>query len=387
MTAFSPRPDRRHPAAAVGTALAIALAGGLVCTVVRLPIPWLLGPMLALFAASKLVRAPLRWPGALRNAGMIVVGYSIGMSFTYPLLAEMARQLPTMLLMSVLLLLVCLIFAVILSRLAGISFPTALTGCIPGGLSQMIVLAEETKDTDLTVVSLLQITRLMMIVLCVPLLVFSPLFHPAGAAPDAASGAGAAAAARAAEWSGGLFPNLFAFAAVAVASAWIGQRIKLPTAMMLGPLIGVAAVHLSGFEAPALPYPVLNAAQFLIGGYVGLILKPDSLTRKTLRTLGLAVASGAALIAAAGGLSWLLRRLHPLSPQTSFLSLMPGGLDQMSLIAHEVGGNMTIVAGYQLFRVLFIFLVVSPLLKLYLHRLRSKERRKPEQEPSVAGRA
>lgn len=386
MTAFSPRPDRRHPAAAVGTALAIALAGGLVCTVVRLPIPWLLGPMLALFAASKLVRAPLRWPGALRNAGMIVVGYSIGMSFTYPLLAEMARQLPTMLLMSVLLLLVCLIFAVILSRLAGISFPTALTGCIPGGLSQMIVLAEETKDTDLTVVSLLQITRLMMIVLCVPLLVFSPLFHPAVPAPDAASGAGAAAAARAAEWSG-LFPNLFAFAAVAVASAWIGQRIKLPTAMMLGPLIGVAAVHLSGFEAPALPYPVLNAAQFLIGGYVGLILKPDSLTRKTLRTLGLAVASGAALIAAAGGLSWLLRRLHPLSPQTSFLSLMPGGLDQMSLIAHEVGGNMTIVAGYQLFRVLFIFLVVSPLLKLYLHRLRSKERRKPEQEPSVAGRA
>ncbi|REK67918.1 MAG: AbrB family transcriptional regulator [Cohnella sp.] len=366
--------------------MAIALAGGLVCTIVRLPIPWLLGPMLALFAASKLVRAPLRWPGALRNAGMIVVGYSIGMSFTYPLLAEMARQLPTMLLMSVLLLLVCLIFAVILSRLAGISFPTALTGCIPGGLSQMIVLAEETKDTDLTVVSLLQITRLMMIVLCVPLLVFSPLFHPAGAAPDAASGAGAAAAARAAEWSG-LFPNLFAFAAVAVASAWIGQRIKLPTAMMLGPLIGVAAVHLSGFEAPALPYPVLNAAQFLIGGYVGLLLKPDSLTRKTLRTLGLAVASGAALIAAAGGLSWLLRRLHPLSPQTSFLSLMPGGLDQMSLIAHEVGGNMTIVAGYQLFRVLFIFLVVSPLLKLYLHRLRSKERRKPEQEPSVAGRA
>ena len=363
------------PALRLGIALLVAFAGGLICSLVRLPVPWLLGPMLALLAASKFIRIPLRWSGSLRNAGMIIVGYSIGMSFTYPLLAEMARQLPAMLLMTVLTLLVSVLFAVVLSRMGGLTFPTALTGCIPGGLSQMIVLAEEMDNADLTAVSLLQVTRLMMIVICVPLLAFSPLFH--FGAGSAGPGALEEAAADVATWSG-MFPNIFVFAVVAVISAWGGQKIKLPTAMMLGPVIGVAALHLSGFEAPALPSVLLNAAQFMIGGYVGLLLRPDSLSRKSLRTLALAVATGAMLIAIAGGLAWLLGKLHPLSPQTSFLSLVPGGLDQMSLIAHEIGADMTIVAGYQLFRVLFIFFAVAPLLGWYLRRLQRKERLRPD---------
>lgn len=93
----------------------------------------------------------------------------------------------------------------------------------------------------------------------------------------------------------------------------------------------------------------------MIGVYVGLLLDPRKLNNKLL-TLSLAVGSGAVLIAGAYGLSLLFAYLDSVSSATALLSLAPGGMDQMSLIAHEVGADLPTVAGYQLFRTFFIFL-------------------------------
>ena len=59
-------------------------------------------------------------------------------------------------------------------------------GSIPGGLSQIIMLAEETEGIDITAVTFTQVTRLIMIVVCVPLIVFSPIL---GQVKDAAASA------------------------------------------------------------------------------------------------------------------------------------------------------------------------------------------------------
>lgn len=50
-------------------------------------------------------------------------------------------------------------------------------------------------------------------------------------------------------------------------------------------------------------------------------------------------------------------------------------------LAHEVNANLFVVSGYQLFRILFIFLVVSPLLKMILSRMLG---RTPNRQPGLS---
>lgn len=351
---------KERKAASFIFALATAIIGGLLFKWLHIPVPWLLGPMIAALIGSKFVKGAYEWPSALRSGSMITVGYTIGLSMTAAALQEIGRQLPYMLLMTGLLLLYCAGIAYIVSKISHSDYKTALMGSIPGGLTQVIVLAEETKGVDITVVTVTQVMRLMMIVVGVPLIVFSPIL---GNQKGADSAAVAAATADTATWSG-LFPNLFLFAAVSIALAWVGGRIKFPTALLLGPLIGTAALQLMGIHGPELPTLLVNAAQLVIGVYVGRMLKPGKLPNK-LRTLSLAAGSGLMLIAGAFGFSFLLQQLEPgISASTGLLSLAPGGMDQMGIIAHEIGADLSIVAGYQLFRTFFIFLALPPLWRL-----------------------
>ncbi|SFJ12443.1 hypothetical protein SAMN02799624_03364 [Paenibacillus sp. UNC496MF] len=341
--------------------IVLAVAGGLLFKLLHIPIPWLLGPMIAMLIANNAIENRFYWPQQLRNTALIIVGYTIGLSLTAAALKEIAHQLPYMLMMAVLLLAYCAGIAYVVSKFSGMGYKTALMGSIPGGLSQVILLAEETEGINITAVTFTQVTRLMMIVICVPLIVFSPIL---GQTHDAAATAAAAASAVQPTW-GGLFPNILIFAVAGVACALLGSRIKLPTAYMLGPAIGTAALQLAGVHGPALPGTVTEVAQLMIGIYVGLMLRPRQLPNK-LKNLSLALGSGVLLIAGALGMALLLSALQPVTEATGLLSLAPGGMDQMGIIAHEIRADLSIVAGYQLFRMFFIFFVVPPLLRMVL---------------------
>ncbi|MCM3627039.1 AbrB family transcriptional regulator [Paenibacillus glycanilyticus] len=338
--------------------LATALGGGIIFHLLNTPIPWLLGPMIAVLIGTNVWKGKYRWPGQIRNTGMIIVGYTIGLSMTGSALREMGEQLPTMCLMTVILLLLCGGIAYAVSKLSDTDFKTALLGSIPGGLSQVLALAEETKGVNLTVVTVTQVVRLMIIVIGIPLLVFSPVF---GQVHDAAAAA-VAVTAKHNDWAG-LFPNILVFAPVCALCAIAGNRINFPTAFLLGPALATAILQGIGLHGPSLPAGLISAAQLMIGTYVGLLLKPGKLQRKA-RTFAFAIGSGLVLMLCAWGLCELMTLLHPVSRPTALLSLAPGGMDQMGILAHEINADLSMVSGYQLFRTFFIFFAVPPLLRL-----------------------
>ncbi|RXZ80878.1 AbrB family transcriptional regulator [Paenibacillaceae bacterium] len=344
--------------------LATALTGGFLFQWIGLPIPWLLGPMIMTLLGSIFLKNNYAWNKGIRDVGMLLVGYTIGLSLTGAALQAIAYQLPTMLLMTALLLLMCGLFALIVSRLSGIGFLTLLMGSIPGGLTQTLILAEETKGIDLTIVTVYQVIRVMVIVTVVPLLIFSPLYGYTHTDIFADTASGAAATAdflRPSEFSW----MLILFILAACAGAFLAHRIKLPTAFILGPVLGVMLLQLLWQPGPALPELLLDAAQLMIGANVGLMLKPSAIQHK-MRTIGLAMLSSVLLVIGSVGLSQLLKWLQSLSPATALLSMAPGGSDQISILAHEINADLSIVAGYQLFRTFFIMLAVPPLFRVLL---------------------
>lgn len=346
--------------------ISLAVLGGLIFTFLHVPIPWLLGPMVAMLIGSQVFKLRLTWPTAVRDSGILIVGYAIGLTMTPEALHSILYQLPIMLVMTLLLVSICTLTAYIASKVTDFDFPSLLVGCVPGGLSQMTTLANEMPAINLTLVTFLQVTRLMMIVFCIPFFLFSPWLI--GASHHTAAEAGEIVA----TWSG-LFPEILLYAPLCIAGAWIARKLHFPTAAMTGPLLVMGIVQWTSIlPAPAeLPISLLNISQLMIGTHVGLMMKPQELPHKK-QTIMVAILSSLLLIIGSLGLSYVLMKLYDHSAATSLLSMAPGGMDQMSIMAHEVGANLSAVSGYQLFRILFIFFIVSPVIKAFLSHLLKK---------------
>ncbi|WP_409299034.1 AbrB family transcriptional regulator [Peribacillus sp. SCS-26] len=338
-----------------------AWAGGILFRAVGLPLPWLLGPMAAGIFLSRFPKAGACWPVQLRDAGLIIVGYSLGLSFTKEAVIGIGWHLPAMFASAVLLILLCAGMAFITSRVTGLDYPTVLLGSIPGGLSQIVALAEEIKGINISVVAFLQVSRLIMIVSLIPLLIYSPFFGGHRGAP----------------LEGVPFERssvllLLLFSAACIAGALLAKKWKLPTPFLLGPMAAAAILVLLGTDGVSLPGSVMNLSQFMIGGYVGLLVKPGLIQKKVQFSV-LSLLNGLFLIGGSFLISLALSRFYSFSPVTSYLSTAPGGMDQMGIIAHEVKADLTVVTAFQLFRIFFIYFVVPPLLKSLFARLGKKE--------------
>lgn len=346
--------------------------GGLLFMLLHIPVPWLLGPMVAMVIGTNVVKRHFVWHWKIRNLGMMIIGYTIGLSMTSDALHEMARQLPSMLVMTVLLIVLCAGIAYVISKLSDLDYHTSLLASIPGGLSQVLLLAEETKGVNLAVVTVTQLIRLMLIILSMPLIVMLPFFS------ENTEGATIIEPISTAAPSASLFPNILLFILVGMALTFLAVKIKFPTAYLIGPMLGVIILQWVGIKGPELSPGLINGSQLMIGTHVGLMLRTDQLPGK-IRTVGLALISGLMLLVVGVLLSFLLSLFQPLSHATSLLSMAPGGMDQMGIIAHAIGADLSIVSGYQLFRTFFIFFAVPPFIKYFfsiLERKKSKKKRR-----------
>lgn len=351
----------------------VASIGGMIFSLLHIPVPWLLGPMVAIVISTNVFKyEQFRWHHTLRNIGLVMIGYTIGLSMTAEALYQLSKNIPYMFTFSVILLLLCAGIAYVVTKLSAVDYETAFLASIPGGLSQVLMIAEEAKGINFAVVAVTQITRIMIIMVTMPIVVLIPLFRD----PEGSGGVGEIATVV----NTSFFPNIFYFGLACIVAVFIGKKIKLPTSQLLAPIIATAGLQFL-IPGPELPELLLNAAQFMIGTHVGLLLRTKDLPSKK-RTLSLAFISGSLLVICSIMLSFVLVKLQPLSHATSLLSLAPGGQDQMGIVALEVNADVSIVAGYQFFRTLFIYIVVPPLMFLLFKRRQTKQRSKKSGIPT-----
>ena len=219
----------------------------------------------------------------------------------------------------------------------------------------MGILADELPDADLTAVTIMQTLRMLSVVFCIPFLATHVL-------PSEAGTHGAAAAAAASP------ETILLFAAVAVLSALLAVRLHLPTATMLGPILGTGAFLLvTGLSAPAVPIHLINAAQICVGSYIGAHI--DLRQIKEYHGMGRVLAGGVLFVLLVSmGMGWLVTCVTGAGLATAFLSTAPGGLTEMGITALVVGADISTMTAYQLTRLLFIMLAFPYIAKWIVHR-------------------
>lgn len=351
--------------------LMTAILGGLLFMLLHIPVPWLLGPMVTMVIVTNVMKRTFVWHVSIRNIGMMIIGYVIGLSMTTEALHDMVRQLPSMVLMTLLLLLFSAGVAFIISKLSNHDYNTSLLASMPGGLTQIVILAEETKGINLAIVTVTQVIRLMLIIITMPLIVMLPIFQ-SGDGESVNSVAETAS-------SVSLFPNIIPFAILGIILTAVGLKIKFPTAQLIAPMLGTMLLQISGFEGPELPGILTNISQLMIGTHVGLMLNARDLPGKA-RTIGLALVSGIMLIIGSVILTFSLVLLQPISSATGMLGMAPGGMDQMGIIAHAIGADLSIVSGYQLFRTLVIFFALPPFVKWFFNFTEQRKQKRKKQQ-------
>ncbi|WP_261384332.1 AbrB family transcriptional regulator [Planococcus sp. CPCC 101016] len=331
-------------------AFVIGLGGAGLFIAAGAPMPWLLGPLFAVLLVQLFTPLSLKWHSRFRNGGLVVAGYVIGYAFTLEALQGMKQYFIAMVLINIAFFILFLLISSLMASRTKVDQATAMTCCVPGGLSQIITFAEEQKTIDLTAVTFYHVLRVLLIVAIVPFIVAnggSPHVEDLG--------------------QGDYTFYLFGLFILCYGSGMMAQKLKVPTAFLLGPVFLIMAFNLVGATVPIMPGSFLHIAQLFIGIYIGLLLKKEDL-KLTKRMIFYSFFSSAVLIAFAYGLSFILQDHYGLSFATSFLSVVPGGLDQMGIIAASVHADVTVVTAFQLFRILFLSVFIVPFVKLIAGR-------------------
>lgn len=337
--------------------LAVAVLFGFLFTLLHVPIPWMLGPIAGIVIWNTLIKRPVKATKSMRNGGLIVLGYLIGSSFTIEAGKEIVRQLPWMTLTTVLMVLISLIMGWVLAHWMKISLPTAIIGTIPGGLSQMAVLAEEVKGADPGTITLMQTIRVLTVIFLVPFLAFHTFSNGQVTIADLPTA------------SVETLPigQVLLIALAVLASPWIADKLRMPTAYFLGPVMAAIVFVFINWQPPHLPDLWINLAQIAVGTHLGTSIQLNHLSNwKSM--IPRSLVSSLLTVTVSLFLSALLVYSLPINFLTALLSTSPGGMAEMGVTAAMTGGDIAVVSAYQMFRILFILFLVPPLVKWLLNR-------------------
>ena len=130
------------------------------------------------------------------------------------------------------------------------------------------------------------------------------------------------------------------------------EAVRLPAALLLGPMMAAILVAIAG-GGIRVPHYLVLIAQAVIGCMIARSI-PPTIVGEILRGWPLFVAVVIAVIAASGALGWLLTRWRVLPGTTAVWGSSPGAATAMMLMAAAYGADIRLVAFMQYLRVLLV---------------------------------
>ena len=122
----------RAHAPAIVTALCVGIPAGYLFDYLHTPIPWMIGPMIAV-GSLNLMRAGLRSVPYGRQMGQVILGSAVSLYFTPLVLGALAANIAPIVVSTLCAFVIGGLGALILSRVSGVDGKTTFFASIPGG--------------------------------------------------------------------------------------------------------------------------------------------------------------------------------------------------------------------------------------------------------------
>lgn len=330
--------------------LVLGWLGAQVALLIRSPLPWMIGPMLAVAIGSMAGRRQ-EVPGVLRNGGQIVLGTAMGLYFTPAMLNQSLALAPWIALNVALIWLMGVTGAWLLMRFSGVDPITAYYCMSVGGGSEMTILAERAGGRPERVAAA-HTLRVVLVVLIIPLVYKLADVHGFETAY-------ALAAAREVHWDGMVV--LLAFCLVVTL---LLERLNLSYVWVIAPLVTTAFITASGFDWSVLPVGLVNAAQLVLGIGMGSRFTPEFL-KSAPRFMLCVLGTLAIMLLLSAGLGVFLGFVTGVDLPTAILATAPGGVTEMSLTARVLQLGVATVTVFQVSRMMLLVLCTGPAYRIY----------------------
>ena len=339
----APAPPEVFRAKPLVLALVIGGLGGWAASELELPLPWMIGAMGTTTLAAILgleIAVPMR----LRGVMVALLGLMLGSRFSPEILDRLADWALTLTMLAAYIAVAAGAGLLYFKRFARYDRITAYFSAMPGGLSEMVIVGTS-MGGDGRIISLIHASRLLLVVLTLPFAFEILLGVELGARPLPGEPL--------------LSLDLEAallLGACGLVGALAAKAIRLPAALLVGPMVLSAVVHLVGLTDAEPPVELVAAAQVVIGAAIGARF---ARTAAALVFRTALIAAGATVVLVAVSLAFALG-LHaatdlPLSALV--LAYAPGGLAEMSLIALALALDAAFVATHHIIRICLIVLL------------------------------
>ena len=330
--------------------IALGAVGGLAALTLGAPLPWLLGPVLAVGGAAlfglRIGGLPVTFPIKARVLFVPIIGVAIGGTFTPELLKAATGWWPTLLGLALFVPLAHAVSFQIYRRVGGYDRATAYFSAMPGGLIEAIAMGE-VAGADQRTLNLMQFSRLIMCIVIVPLAIMA----------YEGTAVGSAAGIRFDRGGGELgFLDALLLIGAGAAGLWGATWLNLPAALITGPVVASGIVHLAGVTDAQPPQFLVGLTQLVVGCSLG--VRFAGLGRgAAAKGLGLAFLSVASMLALAVAIGGLLHLFVAESVEAVVLAFAPGGVIEMSLIALSLQISVVFVSAHHVARILYTVFV------------------------------
>lgn len=332
----------------VGLAIVLCALGGTLASVVNIPLPWMVGSMLAM-AAARLRRLSISAPSGGRQLGQMIIGITIGLSFTPEVMSQVADLAGLMLFAGCSAIFIAYLSGIVLARLARVDCKTAFFSCVPGGAAEIVLLAQR-YEANVAFVAMSQSLRMMLVVLVVP--------------PLLTFGTGAVLSGYSTMVADVYWPGLFLLFAINAFAAVVCRNLSVPTPWMLAPLLFTALLAANGYGVSAMPDTVSSMGQALIGCAIGAQLNRDFLVAAPRYVMAM-LFSVLIILLLSAGLGAMLSAVSDLPLSSMVLATAPGGIAEMSITAKVLNFGVPVITAFHVCRLMVLLVATSPVFRVF----------------------
>jgi len=327
----------------------ICLSGAIIFLWLKLPLPWLFGPLFSCLLAA-LIGINLYSIKILSDAMRTILGVAVGATVTLSFLLALPGFWNTLIFIPITVILSGIIGVWYFQKLCGYDFPTAYYSSMPGGLQDMLVFGEEAGG-NVRAMSLIHATRVLVIIIALPIL----LTYIWGISLDKPPGD---------PIRNFEIEQLIILGICGIAGWKIASFLGMFGASILGPLILTAIASITGILHTRPPVEAIWAAQYFIAlgigvKYVG--VTAQEIRKDILAGLGFCIFL---LVITLSIVSLVIN--YNLAPAVdAILSMAPGGQAELVVITLIVGADLGFVVAHHLFRI-FIVILGAPIMERFM---------------------
>lgn len=343
--------------------LAIAIAGFLIGRRIGIPVPAMIGSMLAVGIFSALTGFALM-PTPIKMFSQGISGAFIGMSVTRRDVRNIPHMIKPLILLLVMLTANTIALGIAFHLAFGWDLMTGLLSCVAGGIADVSLIAMD-MDADASTVAIMQTVRLASVLAIFPTwIAFMTRDQPEieHAPLDMSQTGSDTLLDRIVDT-----PNkrtVFTLVVSVICGA-AGYMSGVPAGALLFSLIGVAALNLTT-DATRMPMSIKRMAQVLAGSLVGSTVTPDTIAHLG-SLVGPIVIMFAMYMFVNFLFSFIVSKTGMLDMRSALFASSPGGASDMALIAADLGADLTKIAVLQIFRAAYAAGIMPQVATLVVH--------------------